>query len=99
MLNILFNFVFKLVLKLFDLITMPFFAILYALFPDLSTTLTNITSFLTSALTYIGFFPRMLMLPSGWFSALFSYFSIKLTIFLAARTFKFGLNIYQKFKP
>lgn len=99
MLNILFNFVFKIIMKIFDLITLPFFLAIYALFPQLSTYINYTTSFINSALTYVGVFTSSLLCPSGWWIALFSYLSIKLTIFLLARSFKFGINIYNKFKP
>ena len=99
MLNILFNFVFKLIMKVFDLITLPFFVALYAIFPNLQTFINYTQSFITSALTYVGVFTTSLLCPTGWWSALFSYLSIKLAIFLLARGFKFGLNIYNHFKP
>lgn len=99
MLNILFNFVFKLIMKVFDIITLPFFAVLYALFPNIQTFVTYTTSFINTALTYVSVFTSSLLIPSGWFAALFSYFSIKFTIFLSVRAFKFGLNIYNHFKP
>lgn len=99
MVNILFNFVFKLIMKVFDLITLPFFLALYALFPSLSTFVNYTQSFITYALSYVGVFTSSLLCPSGWWSALFSYLSIKFTIFLIARGFKFGLNIYNHFKP
>lgn len=99
MLNILFNFVFKLIAKIFDIITLPFFSALYLLFPNLDTYFSYANTFITQALGYVGFFTNSLLIPSGWFSALFGYLSIKFSIFILSRSFKFGLNIYQKFKP
>lgn len=99
MLNILFNFVFKLIFKIFDLLTLPFFTLLYALFPTLSTYVGYTSTFIRQALTYVSVFTSSLLIPSGWFAALFSYFSIKFAIFLSVRAFKFGLNIYNHFKP
>lgn len=86
-------------MKIFDLITLPFFLAIYNLFPQISTFVNYTTDFIATGLDYASFFTTYLLVPDGWFSALFSYFSIKLSIFLLARSYKFGLSIYQKFKP
>lgn len=99
MLNKLFAFIFTLILKIFNIITMPFFLLLYSLFPDISTYVSYCTEWITKSMLYVNFFTQYLFIPVGWWSAVFTYFTIKYTIFITARAFKFGIMIYEKFKP
>lgn len=99
MINKLIEGIFFIINKIFTIIFTPFFTALFALFPDLSTYLSRILTFLNYALRYVGVFTTSLFLPNTLFTAIFTYFEIKFSIFILSRSIKFIINVYNKLKP
>lgn len=98
MITALFKGLLNLVLKLFNLILSPFISAITSLFPSVSTYFAFISSFLSSALLYVGVILDLFFIPRGALSLLFDYFIICHSIYLIALGVKFFVNIYNKFK-
>ena len=90
--------IFKLVMMLFSTITTPIFNFIFQLFPNLSDFFTNINSFLSMSITYVGACSGLLLITPTMFTALFDYFVIKYSIFLGLKAYKLFINVYNKFK-
>lgn len=99
MLELLINFVFKIVNKLISTIMSPLINGITALFPSLGTFFTTIASFFTTASTYVISVSNLLLIPRTFWTALFTYFEIKYSIYLILLTAKGTIKLYEKFKP
>lgn len=99
MLEKLFQFIFELITKLADILLSPLITGLTSLFPDLTTAFTVINNFLDMCLTYFHFLWKFLMIPQSVMLALFTYLSVKYSIYLVKIAFNFVIKIYNIFKP
>lgn len=98
MINAIINGIFNLVMYIFSSITSVLFGVIFALFPSLSDYFTYITQFITQALTYVSACSSLLLITNSMFVAIFDYFIIKYTIYLAIMAYKLFINVYNKFK-
>lgn len=103
MFKILVKFLFTVITKLFSIILAPIVLTITALFPDLSTILTNVLNFFNNyVFLYLGFLVKLLenltFLPHTLIVFLFDYYMIKYTIYLTVLAVRFGINVYNKLK-
>ena len=98
MIKALFLGIIKFVIKLMELILMPFISVVTGLFPEVSVFFGYITSFLNKALTYVGLVLDLFLVPRGAIALLFDFWIISSSIYLAILSVKFFVNVYQKFK-
>lgn len=99
MLDILVQWVFKVVNKLISAIFNPIVSGITSLFPSTSTIFSNIISFLGYGLTYVYNVTQLLCIPTTIITLLFSYFEIKFTIYLIVLAIKGTINLYNYLKP
>lgn len=99
MINKLIEGIFYIINKIFSIIFTPFFTALFALFPQVSTYVSYITSFIELCTRYAGLFATLLFFPNNYMTAIFDYFVIKYSIFILSRSIKFIINVYNKLKP
>lgn len=98
------NFVFTLVVRIFDIILMPFVAILTALIPDISTFYNYIVTFITDYIVpYIKFGVSVLYnligLNPNLVALVVTYFIFIFTAKYTMVAINFAINVYQKLKP
>lgn len=98
MIKALFLGIIKFVIKLINIILMPFVSIVTGLFPEVTVFFNHITSFLNQALTYVGLILDLFLIPRGAIALLFNFWIISYSIYLAILSVKFFVNVYQKFK-
>lgn len=98
MIKALFLGIIKFVIKLMNVILMPFVSIVTGLFPEVTVFFNHITSFLNQALTYVGLILDLFLVPRGAVALLFNFWIISYSIYLAILSVKFFVNVYQKFK-
>lgn len=98
MIKALFLGIIKFVIKLMNIILMPFVSIVTGLFPEVTVFFNHITSFLNQALTYVGLILDLFLVPRGAVALLFNFWIISYSIYLAILSVKFFVNVYQKFK-
>lgn len=99
MLDTLVQFVFYLITSVYSLLFSPFISLIFNLFPDLTNIITHITSFITTACTYLIFCIDLLCIPRSALVLLFNYYAIKYSIYIIQNTIKLGVKIYHTFKP
>lgn len=99
MLQMLINFIFNIILTIVETITTPFMTALFALFPSVSTYFGYISTFFSSALTYVTTILRWFLFTPSMLTLLFDYYVIKYTVFLTIQAVKFTINLYDKLKP
>lgn len=104
MFQMLIQIVFTIVTKLFSLILQPILSMIMIVFPDLSNITTNMINFLNNyVFDYVSFALKMLenltQLPHWLVVFLFDYFVIKITLYLTVQAIRFGIVVYNKFKP
>lgn len=98
------KFIFVVILRVFDIIFMPFVSVITALFPDISEVAPQILSFVNTTLVpYIKFAISVLYnltgLPPFIISLLMTYFLAKVAGRAIMIVVNFSLNVYQKLKP
>lgn len=99
MLDLLIQWVFKVVNKIVSAIFNPFVSAVSSLFPSTATIFTNLISFFGYALTYVSNVCQFLCIPNTILMLLFSYFEIKFTIHLLIIAIKGTINLYNYLKP
>ena len=99
MLQMLINFIFNIILTIVQAITTPFFTVLFSLFPAVADYFGYISSFFTTALTYVTTILRWFLFSPSMLTLLFDYFVIKYTVHLSIQAVKFTINLYDKLKP
>lgn len=99
MLQVLIKGIFYILTKMFSLLLSPFFALIYALFPDVSVYFSYINDFLTTAFTYFSSAIHLSLVPQTALILLFDYYLIKFSIYLIRTTMKFSIKIYTLLKP
>lgn len=99
MLDTLVTFIFYLITSVYSLLFAPFINIIFSLFPDLSTIINNITTFIPTMFSYFLTVMELMLIPRGCFILLFDFFAIKYSIYLINITIKLGVKIYNIFKP
>lgn len=98
MLKILLKF-FMWILQMFsNILLAPFVSAITALFPSISSAVSNVNTFLDYAFTYIITVRDLLLIPSGAMLLFFDYLLIKYSIYLVRLTIKSGIKIYNTFK-
>lgn len=98
MINAIISGIFKLVMYIFSSITSVLFGVIFSLFPSLADYFNYITQFITQALTYVSACSNLLLISNSMFVAIFDYFIIKYSIYLAIKGYKLFINVYNKFK-
>lgn len=98
MIKALFLGIIKFVIKLMNIILMPFVSIVTGLFPEVTVFFNHITAFLNQALTFVGLILDLFLVPRGSVVLLFNFWIISYSIYLAILSVKFFVNVYQKFK-
>lgn len=98
MINLLIKGIFWVITQLFNAIFSPIFSIIFTLFPALGQYFNYITSFLSSALTYVRTCLSLLLINDNMILALFDYFVIIYTIHITLLAIRFAINIYNKLK-
>lgn len=99
MLDTLVKFVFFLITSVYSLLFSPFISLIFTLFPDFTNIISHITSFITTACTYLILCIDLLCIPRYCLVLLFNYYAIKYSIYLIQMTIKLGVKIYHTFKP
>lgn len=104
LLGTLFKFVFLMILKVFDIIFLPFVALITALFPDVSTLGPQILEFISTSLVPMIKFSLSILynltgLPPFIVSLLMTYILAKIAGRAIMITVNFALNVYNKLKP
>lgn len=103
MLQILLNFIFKLISIICEAITTPIIALIETLSPDLATFIESVFSFISTNLKYVIFskeaFLAITGLPQTFFTAFVSYFIFKATLHVGMQIYKFIIRIYNLVKP
>ena len=98
MIKALFLGIIKFVIKLMNIILMPFVSIVTGLFPDVAVFFNHITAFLNQALTFVALILDLFLVPRAALALLFNFWIISYSIYLAILSVKFFVNVYQKFK-
>lgn len=98
MINAIIKGLFWLVTRIFTLIMAPLILTITALFPNLSQTILNINSFLTSGLLYVRSILHLFLIPDSLMILFFNFFIVLNTMFFACITVFFCINVYNKFK-
>lgn len=104
LLGLLVQFVFKLILKLFDIIFAPFVIMFTSIFPDLSGLLNGMFSFINDYMVpYTKFVLSMLYNLLGIPPFVISILGTYLLAIIAGKAVStaviFALNVYEKLKP
>lgn len=99
MLEILFNFILSIIVDIINLILSPFLTAFFALFPSVQVYFEHLTNFFNIAFTYISTILQWFCFSPSMFVLLFDYFIIKYSIQILIVAVKFGVNMYNKFKP
>lgn len=98
MIKALFLGIIKFIIKLINIILMPFVSIVTGLFPEVTVFFNHITSFLNQALTYVGLILDLFLVPRGALALLFNFWIVSYSIYISILSVKFFVNVYQKFK-
>lgn len=98
MIKALFLGIIKFIIKLMNIILMPFVSIVTGLFPEVTVFFNHIAAFLNQALTFVGLILDLFLVPRGAVALLFNFWMISYSIYLAILSVKFFVNVYQKFK-
>lgn len=98
MIKALFLGIIKFVIKLMNIILLPFVSIVTGLFPEVTVFFNHIISFLNQGLTYVGLILDLFLVPRAAIALLFNFWIISYSIYLAILSVKFFVNVYQKFK-
>lgn len=99
MANAIITGIFKLIMRIFDILMKPLTVAISALFPSLAQNFTYITTFLlTYAFKYVFLLTTLLLVPSGALTMFFDYILIKYSIYLLVVVVKFAINVYNKLK-
>ena len=99
MISAFFKGIFHLVTKLFSLVMAVPLATITALFPSTAEYFGYITSYIARAITYVRLILDCLFVPRAVFTILFAYYEILASIYAINIVIKFGIKIYNKFKP
>lgn len=99
MFNAIIKGIFWLISRLFTMTMAPLIITITALFPNLSTTILNMSSYLTSALTYVRSILHLFLVPDALMLFFFNFIVILNTMFFTTIAFYFIVNVYKKFKP
>ena len=98
MLNILINFLFKVVGMIGDIVTAPLIAVVTAVIPSFSDFLDGMLQFFDYAFTYFTFICKTLLIPPVCIQALITVALATLAIMTGTRAYILIVNIYNKFK-
>lgn len=99
MLELLFNFILSIIVNTVNLLLTPFLTAFFALFPSVQIYFDYVTSFFATAFTYVSTILQWFCFTPSMFVLLFDYFLIKYSIQVLIIAIKFGVNMYNKFKP
>lgn len=99
MLDLLVQWVFKIVNKLISTIMSPLISGITRLFPSTASIVTNIGSFFGYTLTYVNTACRLLLIPNSLLVLLFTYFEVKYSIHLLIIVAKGTIKLYNYLKP
>lgn len=99
MVNAIIKGIFSLITMIASIVLSPIVAVITALFPDLSTALSNVLLYFTTILQFVPLCLDFLMIPREAIVFLFDYYVIKYSIYLSIRAIKCALLIYNKLKP
>lgn len=99
MLQILINFVFKILSVVATIIFYPIQALLNAFVPGLGDTLNQIAIYLGYLVSSAPFLFYILGVPEGATTIFFTYILGKYTLYISYVAIKFILKAYQKLKP
>lgn len=99
MLNLLVKGIFYIVTKLFEILLSPIISVVTALFPSLGSLFTYISSFTATSLTYVRSILKLLLISDSMILTLLDYFVILYSIHIIVLAVKFGISVYNKFKP
>ena len=103
MLDLLIEFVFFIIKTLSNIIITPIQLLLKDAFPDFGTLINNCESWLSDyGFRYLLFakksFMNLLAFPQALFSLIIGYIIIKIGLHVSMQVYRFGINIYNKFK-
>lgn len=103
MLDLLIEFVFFIIKTMSNIIITPIQLLLETAFPDLGTLITNCEGWLSEyGFRYLLFakksFMNLLAFPQALFSLIIGYIIIKIGLHVSMQVYRFGINIYNKFK-
>lgn len=103
MLNVIIKAVFFVVKALADLFVTPIQKVIVLALPDIGDLILNCESWLsTYGFRYLKFakmfFMRLLCFPQALFTLIIGYIIIKIGLHVSIQLYRFGINIYNKFK-
>ena len=99
MINAIIKGIFSLITMIAGLVLSPIIAVITALFPDLSTAISNVLDYFTTMLQFVPLCLDFLMVPRQAITFLFDYYIIKYTVYISIRAIKAAFAIYNKLKP
>lgn len=99
MLQILINFVFKILSVVATIVFYPIQALLNTFIPSLGDTLSSIITFIGHLVSVAPVALSFLGVPEGATSVFFAYIVSKYSFYLGFVVYKFILKAYQKLKP
>lgn len=99
MLQILINFVFKILSVVATIVFYPLQALLNAFVPGIGDTLNQIVIYLSYLVSYAPFIFYILAVPDEATAVFFTYILGKYTLYISYVAIKFILKAYQKLKP
>lgn len=103
MLQVLLNFIFKIISIICEAITTPIMSLVETLAPDLALFINNVVSFIASNIKYVTFGKEIFLAITGlsqaFFSAFILYFVFKATLHAGMQIYRFIIRIYNMVKP
>lgn len=103
MLQVLLNFIFKLISIICDAITTPIMTLVESLSPDLATFINSVVTFLSQGISYIAFakecFLAITGLSQSFLTAFISYYIFKALLHSSIQIYRFIIRIYNIVKP
>lgn len=99
MLDLLVEWVFKLVVSFFTILMTPLYRFLTFTIPQFPTYVQKIIDFLVFALNYVPRILDLLFIPRACFQIWFSYIVIKYSIIITVKIIKFVIKVYNALKP
>lgn len=99
MLQILINFVFKILGFVANIILYPIILVFNAFIPGLGDTLSSFGTVMTQVTSAIPHFMNLFYIPESPFTVFFLYITGKYTFYVSYTVVKFAIKIYNTFKP
>lgn len=98
MINAIITGLFWLITQLFNLIITPFVAAVTALFPDLTTVISSISSFFSHASQYAVTVCRLMLIPQGALMLFLDFILVIFSIQVIRKVISLVITIYNKLK-